>query len=85
MFLRDLHVFLPEIARMRSCNISAAALVSNPVFRVWTKHIGIDFHFVRELVACNYLEVKFISSTDQVVDSSLKASPQLNSCVFWPS
>ena len=38
------------------------------MFHARTKHIEIDFHFVRERVAAGALEVKFISSGDQLAD-----------------
>ncbi|XP_071680282.1 uncharacterized protein [Lolium perenne] len=40
-----------------------------------TKHIEIDFHFVRERVAKKQLEIRFISSKDQVADGFTKALP----------
>jgi hypothetical protein len=42
------------------------------MFHALTKHIEIDFHFVREQVACKKLEVRFISSGDQLADSFTK-------------
>jgi hypothetical protein len=45
------------------------------VFHARTKHIEIDFHFVRERVADRLLDVKFISSKDQVADGFTKALP----------
>jgi UDP-N-acetyl-D-mannosaminuronate dehydrogenase len=42
----------------------------NPRFYGRTKHIEIDFHFIRERVARRQLEVRFISSANQVADSS---------------
>jgi hypothetical protein len=45
------------------------------VFHARTKHIEIDFHFVSEHVAGRLLDIKFISSKDQVVDGFTKALP----------
>jgi hypothetical protein len=49
-------------------NLGATYLMANPVFHARTKHIEIDFHFVRERVANRALQVKFISSSDQLAD-----------------
>ena len=49
-------------------NLGATYLMANPVFHARTKHIEIDFHFVRERVADGALEVRFISSGYQLAD-----------------
>jgi histone deacetylase 1/2 len=73
--LRELGVVL----RVRPClwcdNIGATFLSANHVFHARTKHIEIDFHFVRERVADRLLDIKFISSKDQVEDGFTKALP----------
>jgi hypothetical protein len=43
------------------------------IFHARTKHIEIDYHFVRERVARKELLIKFISSKDQVADGFTKA------------
>ncbi|KAF5785164.1 putative RNA-directed DNA polymerase [Helianthus annuus] len=49
-------------------NLGATYLSANPVFHARTKHVEVDFHFVREQVAQGDLSVKFISTNDQIAD-----------------
>ncbi|CAB4293416.1 unnamed protein product [Prunus armeniaca] len=49
-------------------NISSIALASNPVFHSRTKHLGVDYHYVREKVIRSELAVNFICSLDQLAD-----------------
>lgn len=43
------------------------------MFHARTKHIEIDFHFVRKHVAQKLVDVRFINLVDQVADGFTKA------------
>jgi histone deacetylase 1/2 len=49
--LTELKVAHPPAARFWCDNLGAKYLSVNPIFHARTKHIEIDFHFVRERVA----------------------------------
>ena len=66
--LKELGVFKQRTAILWCDNLGATYLTANPVFHARTKHIEIDFHFVRERVASGVLDVRFISSNDQLAD-----------------
>ena len=54
-------------------NLGATYLSANPIFHARTKHIEIDYHFVRERVANKELQIRFVHSKDQVADGFTKA------------
>ncbi|XP_073368117.1 uncharacterized protein [Aegilops tauschii subsp. strangulata] len=66
--LGELGVFMPRPPILWCDNLGATYLSANPVFHARTKHIEVDFYFVCEKVATKALDVKFISSKEQVTD-----------------
>lgn len=53
-------------------NIGSTYLSANPVFHTRLKHVGLDFHYIRELVQHQKLRVSHVSTTDQLTDSLTK-------------
>ncbi|KAM1550335.1 hypothetical protein ACFX10_042608 [Malus domestica] len=49
-------------------NVSSIALASNPLFHSRTKHLEVDYHYVREKVVRRELQVNYICSQDQLAD-----------------
>ncbi|XP_060669212.1 uncharacterized mitochondrial protein AtMg00810-like [Ziziphus jujuba] len=49
-------------------NMSALHMTTNPVFHQRTKHIQLDYHFVREKVADGTLITRYLPSSQQVAD-----------------
>ena len=77
--LKELGVKHTRIPCLWCDNLGATYLSANPVFHARTKHIEIDFHFVRERVANKLLEIRFIHSQDQVANGFTKALPTKSS------
>ena len=64
--LCDLCIPLLQTPTIYSDNISSLALASNPIFHGQTKHIEIDYHFVRERVVRKDLLVQYVNTVDQL-------------------
>ena len=74
--LKDLCIS-PSSSPTRYCdNINALYLTIIPVFHAQSKHIELDYHFVRERVALGLLVTKHIPSTKKVADLFTKSVPK---------
>jgi hypothetical protein len=74
--LKELQVSYPPAARLWCDNMGAKYLSSNPVFHGRMKHIEVDYHFARDQVVKRLLDVRFISTQDQLADDFTKALSQ---------
>lgn len=66
--LKDLRIPLRRPPSLYRDNLSALHMTINPVFHARSKHIELDYHFVRERVALGLLITKHISTNHQVAD-----------------
>jgi hypothetical protein len=74
--LAELNISSPKSARLWCDNMGVKYLASNPIFHGRMKHVEIDYHFVRDRVVKKLLDVRFISTKDQLADDFTKALPQ---------
>ncbi|GKE15700.1 ribonuclease H-like domain-containing protein [Tanacetum coccineum] len=73
--LRELHTPLSSATLVYCDNVSAVYLSCNPVQHQRTKHIEIDIHFVRDLVAAGQVCVLYVLSHYQFADICTKGLP----------
>jgi hypothetical protein len=71
--LKEIGIQVPATAKLWCDNLGAKYLSSNPVFHAGTKHIEVDYHFVRERVLRRLLQIDFVPTGDQVADGFTKA------------
>jgi Reverse transcriptase (RNA-dependent DNA polymerase) len=71
--LQELQFPMTQAPTLWCDNLGATFLASNPVYHARTKHIELDYHFVREKIENKQLQVKFICSADQIGDFFTKA------------
>jgi hypothetical protein len=68
MLLTELRLPLSSPPTLWCDNIGATFLATNPVIHARTKHVEIDFHFIRERLVNKSLRLSFITSKDQIAD-----------------
>jgi len=66
MLLQDLGISLSSPPTLWCYNVGAMSLASNPVFHAKTKHIEVDYHFIREKVHNIDILVRHISTHDHM-------------------
>jgi hypothetical protein len=66
--LADLEVKYTAPIPIHCDNTSAISVSKNPVFHSKTKHIPIKYHFLREQVTNQIVQVNYIPTTEQIAD-----------------
>ncbi|XP_031102077.1 uncharacterized protein LOC116005983, partial [Ipomoea triloba] len=66
--LREIGISPLPVPKLWCDNLGATYMCANPIFHARTKHVEIDYHFVRDRVAAGDIQVHFISTKDQLAD-----------------
>jgi len=80
--LTDLQILSASAPIIWCDNLGATYSSANPVFHARTKHVEVDYHFVRDRVAKKEIQIRFISSQDQLADVFTKPLPTSSFTAF---
>jgi hypothetical protein len=64
MLFKELQVPLPAPPQIWCDNMGAIALASNPIYHARTKHVEVDYHFIREKVLNKDITISYLSTND---------------------
>ena len=73
--LREICVNDISVPKLWCDNLGATYMCASPIFHARTKHVEIDYHFVRDKVASGDIQVNFISTKDRLADIFTKPLP----------
>ncbi|MCO5592024.1 hypothetical protein L7F22_046018 [Adiantum nelumboides] len=73
MLLQDLEIQVQDPVVIYCDNLSSIQLARNPVFHAHTKHIEVHYHFIRERVLDDGIDLAYISTEDQAANLFTKA------------
>jgi hypothetical protein len=68
MLFQDIQIPLPVSPIIWCDNVSALSLAANPVYHAKTKHIKVDYHYIKEKVLNKDITISFISTSDHIAD-----------------
>ncbi|KAM1794489.1 hypothetical protein ACFX11_034958 [Malus domestica] len=74
--LKDFGEMQVDATPLMCDNTLAIAMTKNPIFHQKTKHIKRKFHFIREALQENTIELIYCKSQDQMADIFTKALPR---------
>ena len=66
--LADLEVKYVALIPIHCDNTSAISVSKNPLFHSKTKHIPIEYHFLREQVTNQIVQLHYIPTIEQIAD-----------------
>lgn len=80
--LMKLDIKLTNPPNIFSDSIGATYLCENPVFHLQMKHLYIDYHFVRHIIARGELKISYAPSSHQLADLLTKSLSRSHHEIF---
>ena len=80
--MKDLHQEINHAATLYCDNLSVVRLAENLVFHARTKHVEVYYHFIREKVLQEEIEMKPIKTENQITDIFTKGLPTTKHAKF---
>lgn len=74
--LEDFGEMQAEATPLMCDNVSAIAMTKNPIFHRKSKHINRKYHFIREILQQDVIELIYCKSEDWFADIFTKALPK---------
>ncbi|MCO5606638.1 hypothetical protein L7F22_060826 [Adiantum nelumboides] len=71
--VQDLEIQVQDPVVIYSDNLNSIQLAPNPMFLARTKHIEVHYHFIREKVLDNDIDLAYIGIEDRAADLFTKA------------
>jgi alpha-amylase/alpha-mannosidase (GH57 family) len=71
--LKDYNIF-NKVNTIKTDSLSAIQLAKNPVYHARTKHVDITYHFVRENLLSNNIELVYENTSTILADNLTKAT-----------
>ena len=82
LLLSDFGCALGEATKIYEDNQGCISLVKNPVFHSRTKHIDIEFDFLREKVEKGVIELEYMPTDEMVADDLTKSLGRIKHANF---
>jgi hypothetical protein len=74
--LVELLGFPQDVTRIWSDNIGSITLMKDPSFHAQSKHIDVQYHFIRECIAAKELAFKYLPMAEMLADMLTKGLPR---------
>ena len=75
--LEDIHIYHDEPIPIFCDNTGAISTSKNPVMHSKTKHIPIEYHFLRDQVISKIAKLEYVGTKDQIADIFTKPLPKM--------